>query len=76
MTGATVLLLLKVLDGFMFAVENAPKLVAAWRGHLALIKTLIAENRDPTDAEEAAVQATATRQTDVLRAVVEADENG
>ena len=73
MTGATLLLLVKILDGFMFAVENAPKLVAAWRGHLVLIRTLISEQRDPTDAEEAAVEATAQRQTNALRAVVDAD---
>ncbi len=73
MTGGTVLLLLKIFDGFMFAVEHAPALMAKWRGHLALIKTLIAENRDPTVAEWATVDATAKEQTDALRAVVDAD---
>lgn len=73
MTPSTVLLLLKIFDGFMFAVEHAPALIAKWRSHLALIKKLIAEKRDPTDAEWQAVADTATEQTDALRAVVEAD---
>ncbi len=73
MTPSTVLLLLKIFDGFMFAVEHAPALMAKWRGHLALIKTLIAEKRDPTDAEWQTVEDTANAQTDALRAVVDAD---
>ena len=73
MTQATVLLLLKVFDGFMFAVEHAPALIAKWRGHIGLIKTLINEQRDPTDAEWQTVEDTAKSQTDALRAVVEAD---
>lgn len=73
MTPSTVLLLLKIFDGFMFAVEHAPALLAKWRGHLALIKKLIAENRDPSDAEWQAVADTGKAQTDALRAVVEAD---
>lgn len=73
MTQATVLLLLKVFDGALFAIEHAPALLAKWRGHIGLIKTLIKEQRDPTDAEWAAVDATAQDQTDALRAVVDAD---
>lgn len=73
MTNATALLLLKIFDGVMFAVEHAPALIAKWRGHIALIKTMIREQRDPTAQEEATVAATAQEQTDALRAVVEAD---
>jgi len=73
MTGGTLLLLVKIIDGIAFAVEHAPAMIAKWRGHLALIRTLINEQRDPTDAEWAEVDATASAQTDALRAVVEAD---
>ena len=73
MTQATVLLLLKVIDGALFAMEHAPALLAKWRGHIGLIKTLIKENRDPTDAEWQTVDDTAKDQTDALRAVVESD---
>lgn len=73
MTQATVLLLLKIFDGAMFAIEHAPALLSKWRGHLTLIRTLINEQRDPTDAEWSSVDATAKDQTDALRAVVDAD---
>ena len=69
------LLLVKVLDGALFAIEHAPKLLAAWRGHLKLIRTLITEQREPTPAEWQAVDDTAAAQAASLRAVVEADEN-
>ena len=73
MTQATVLLLLKVIDGALFAMEHAPALMAAWRGHIAKIKKMIEENRDPTAEEWAEVDQTANEQTDALRAVVEGD---
>lgn len=73
MTQATVLLLLKVIDGAMFAIEHAPALLSKWRGHIASIRKMIEENRDPTDAEWAEVDATAKSQTDALRAVVDSD---
>jgi len=73
MTNATALLLLKIFDGVLFAIENAPRLVAKWRGHIGLIKKLISEGRDPTTAEWDSVEATAKDQTDALRAVVESD---
>lgn len=70
------LLLVKVIDGALFAIEHAPKLLAAWRGHLALIRTLINEQREPTPEEWAGVDATASKQAAILRAVVEGDEDG
>lgn len=73
MTGATLLLLVKIIDGAMFAIEHAPKMMSAWRAHLGLVRALIHEQREPTDAEWQAVDATAKEQTDVLRKVVEAD---
>ena len=73
MTQATVLLLLKVIDGALFAMEHAPALMAAWRGHISKIKKMIEENRDPTAEEWAEVDQTANEQTDALRAVVEGD---
>jgi len=57
----------------MFAIEHAPAMMAKWRGHLGLIRTLINEQRDPTDAEWQTVDATAQDQTNALRAVVDAD---
>lgn len=72
----TFLLLVKVIDGALFAIEHAPKLLAAWRKHLALIRTLIHEQREPTSDEWASVDETASKQAAALRAVVEADENG
>lgn len=73
MTGATLLLLVKIIDGAMFAIEHAPKMISAWRSHLGLVRTLIHEQREPTDAEWASVDETAKAQTDALRAVVDAD---
>ena len=73
MSGATLLLLVKIIDGIAFAVEHAPAMISAWRSHLGLIRTLIHEQREPTDAEWAKVDATAKEQTSVLRAVVDAD---
>ncbi|NIT36969.1 MAG: hypothetical protein GTN49_10810 [candidate division Zixibacteria bacterium] len=73
MTQATVLLLLKVIDGALFAMEHAPALMAKWRGHISKIKKMIEENRDPTPEEWAEVDATAQSQTDALRAVVDQD---
>jgi hypothetical protein len=70
------LLLVKVIDGALFAMEHAPKMLAAWRGHLGLIRTLINEDREPTPAEWQSVDDTAQAQADALRAVVEGDENG
>ena len=74
--GSTLLLLVKIVDGLAFAVEHAPGMIAAWRGHLATVRKIIAENRDPTAEEWQTVEDTAKAQTDALRAVVEADENG
>ena len=74
--GSTLLLIVKIVDGLAFAVEHAPAMISKWRGHLALVKKIIGENRDPTAEEWATVDATAKEQTDVLRAVVDADENG
>ena len=74
--GSTLLLIVKIVDGLAFAVEHAPAMISKWRGHLATVKKIIGENRDPTAEEWAKVDATAKEQTDVLRAVVDADESG
>ena len=73
MTAGTLLLLVKIIDGAMFAVEHAPAMIAKWRSHLGLVRALIHEQREATDAEWQAVDDTAKEQTNVLRAVVEAD---
>ena len=75
MTQATVLLLLKVIDGALFAMEHAPALMAAWRGHIAKIKKMIEENRDPTAEEWQAVDDTANEQTDALPELTLEDEH-
>lgn len=73
MNAGTLLLLVKVIDGIAFAVEHAPAMISKWRSHLGLIRTLIHEKREATDAEWQTVEDTAKEQTDVLRKVVEAD---
>ncbi len=68
------LLLIKVLDGVLFAIQHAPRLIDRWRGHLGLVKLMIAENRGPTEAEQLTVDADYDRLSNRLQAIVDADE--
>ena len=69
-------ILLKVIDGVIFAIENAPEAATKWTAHLRSIRTMIAEGRDPTVAETAAADGEAKAQEDALQSAVDRNENG
>lgn len=69
-------ILLKVISGVIFAINNAPETMSAWAEHLKVMRQLLREKRSPSAAEILAVNHTASEQTKALQAVVDGDKRG
>ena len=64
---------IKILDLTLMAIEHAPALLAGLRDDLALIPIMVKENRTPSPAEWAALDAKTAELSRRLQAVAAAD---
>ena len=73
MNSAIFLFAIKILDLTLLAIEHAPELLAGLRDDLALIPVMVRENRTPSPAEWAALDAKTAGLSARLQAVADAD---